>query len=292
MKKLLYILIAFSIACGSEENCIDSFDTEGNSSTAEDTTATASATTDTEEAAETNEFDYSSIVYDDLDLPVLDPNSSIKMLRPGFFHNEEIFDGAQKEVWYGLFVDKKKLHYVKKVNIAIEQVHDEIMDDKNEKTGWKISIKETDQCLALIAGIELKGYARATYPLEKEDKQLFPGDSLHIDLDDDLPTSNLYGTGIGNRVSEDFVEAFNYKLVYETKVDNELLSQILIAKNNFDDNFTQILYVGYLDDDELLDFIIDSSRHYNVMQPTLYLSSKAKKGKLVECVAMLTTTGC
>ncbi|GAB1596813.1 hypothetical protein [Lysobacter claricitrinus] len=59
-----------------------------------------------------------------------------------------------------------------------------------------------------------------------------------------------------------------------------------------DDAAPALLFAGDLDHDGHLDLILDSTDHYNVSQPTLYLSSGTDAGALVRQVALHRSTGC
>ena len=61
---------------------------------------------------------------------------------------------------------------------------------------------------------------------------------------------------------------------------------------NKEDNNARLIWVGDLDHDGKLDFIIDTSNHYNVTELRLYLSGQAAKGELLKLVATRKSTGC
>ena len=54
----------------------------------------------------------------------------------------------------------------------------------------------------------------------------------------------------------------------------------------------RILWAGDLDRDRRLDLLLDLSDHYNLAQPTLFLSADAPKGSIVIAVAKHRSTGC
>lgn len=54
----------------------------------------------------------------------------------------------------------------------------------------------------------------------------------------------------------------------------------------------RLLFAGDLDGDGLLDLIIDTSDHYNVSKPTLFMSSPAGDGHMLRAVAHLYSVGC
>lgn len=87
-----------------------------------------------------------------------------------------------------------------------------------------------------------------------------------------------------------FFDATQYRLyIKNLKTGNQ---QLLSAQSNFDDKMIEILFIGDFDGDNLPDFIIDNSRHYNSFAPTFYLSSYAIKNEMVKIVAIHDSVGC
>lgn len=64
------------------------------------------------------------------------------------------------------------------------------------------------------------------------------------------------------------------------------------AMSHSDDGMQQLLYAGDLDRDGKLDLIFDTSDHYNLSRPTLFLSSGALDGAPLRAVAHHEATGC
>ena len=59
-----------------------------------------------------------------------------------------------------------------------------------------------------------------------------------------------------------------------------------------DDAAPALLFAGDLDRDGELDLLFDTSHHYNLSRPTLFLSSQARAGELLREVAAHEATGC
>lgn len=53
-----------------------------------------------------------------------------------------------------------------------------------------------------------------------------------------------------------------------------------------------LIFVGDIDGDGILDLIIDTSRHYNATSPTIYLSRPADNGEVVKPIGGHTSVGC
>jgi hypothetical protein len=58
------------------------------------------------------------------------------------------------------------------------------------------------------------------------------------------------------------------------------------------DALPQLLFAGDLDRDGRLDLLIDTTDHYNVSKPTLFLSSAAYKGVFLRRVSEHVAVGC
>jgi hypothetical protein len=121
--------------------------------------------------------------------------------------------------------------------------------------------------------------------IEIAKNQLLPTDTISLKVGNSI--TNLIASGIYHKG-----HIANYKMLLQSTRNGSFLDQIIVAKRNFDDQMITIIWAGDLDGDNKVDLIIDTSRHYNVMIPTLYLSSKATNGTMVKCVAMHKSVGC
>ena len=235
---------------------------------------------------ENKEFNPKTIVYDTLVLPVVSQDIGIAIVGVGEFHGEEVPSNVETLNWYGLFQEDGK-SFLKKVNVKTKRVFDAIIDDEGEKTGCQISVENKENCIVLISGIKLNEGHIPSYSVEN--KPPIPGDTLTFNSP--IPTT-LYATGLKNKVSEEWHEIANLKLMISAQINGTIRTQNIIANGRFIDRIPTILWVGDLDGDEQLDFLIDTSNHYNVSSPSLFLSSKAAPGTLLKCVAEHETTGC
>lgn len=77
-------------------------------------------------------------------------------------------------------------------------------------------------------------------------------------------------------------------------LEGDKKSQVLHTLKSFEegDYLGSLYWVGDLDHDERPDFYFSLYIHDNAEYRNLFLSSEAKKGKLVKKIATFTTTGC
>lgn len=76
-----------------------------------------------------------------------------------------------------------------------------------------------------------------------------------------------------------FHDVENYKLYISTGTTPETL---FLEQESFEDTFIELLFAGDIDRDGKLDFIVSAPRNYEEHRVVLYLSSKAKAGRLVK----------
>ncbi|MEM7512736.1 MAG: hypothetical protein AAF388_17515, partial [Bacteroidota bacterium] len=69
-------------------------------------------------------------------------------------------------------------------------------------------------------------------------------------------------------------------------------TQAFLHIEQLEETRVEILWSGDIDRDGELDLLINTSHHYNLYLPTLYLSSRAEKGKLLRRMASFRATGC
>jgi hypothetical protein len=231
-------------------------------------------------------IDLDSIKYDTL----VFPNGLgfiSKILTTGIFHEDEVWEKASKEKWFGIFKNKNDT-YLAKTKILTKRVKG-IGDKENEKTGWQVETENSDTSILLIEGLKfLKGHKIQPVVLSKD--IVSPGDTLqfnHLGIE-----YRIFATGGKEMVDNQWLGIWNYKLYLTASRDGQSVIELLVAQPNFDDQMIKILFAGDIDGDGFLDLIIDTSRHYNSRIPTLYLSKPAVRGHLVKPVGRHETVGC
>ncbi|RDC66316.1 hypothetical protein [Adhaeribacter pallidiroseus] len=237
-----------------------------------------------------NKLDLNSVITDTL--TYLQPKEYLaKVLTEGAFHEDEVWENAENENWYGLFQGKNNF-YLQQTTVRTSRILDPVMDgDDGPKTGWKVTSTNQDTSLILITRLNfLKNRKVDPFKLPKED--ILPGEKLELNYKGH--SYQLYATGHKHKEASksDWYIVSDYKLFFLTFRNGKEVKQVLVQHAAFDDDMVNIIFAGDIDGDGLLDFIIDKSNHYNAVIPTLYLSRPAEKGKLVEEVGEHVSVGC
>lgn len=214
-----------------------------------------------------------------------------KVLTTGNFHSDEVWETADKEKWYGIFKNTEGF-YLQKTTVKTKRVHDEIVDEnENEKTGWEVTTANKDSNIILIEALPYLA-DRKIQSLALSKNFIYADESLTVSY---LGNQyRIFATGCKKKEQQD-PEAFevrNYKLYLTININGKKKTQLLAAQPDFDDKMIELLFAGDIDGDGILDFIIDTSRHYNMISPTIYLSKPADKGQIVKPLGSYVSVGC
>lgn len=217
-----------------------------------------------------------------------DTNFSWQILLTGQWHGDEIPEGAELKEWIGLFQKSTGEFYLAKTNVNIKTTVDPITDEEGQATGKIVSTSNEDSCFVLfetpntLAVGDVQHISRAWIDMA-------PGAEAHFGFGD-----HEYTLFAAEEIPS--LEEENQDHLYSLNLADggaRLLHSTVLASCHFlDDTFPRVLFAGDLDRDGRVDFIIDSSFHYNMFRPTVYLSSKAKSPQLLAPVAMCIATGC
>jgi hypothetical protein len=230
------------------------------------------------------------------------PRAGAYALQPfGAFHGEEVVarDGEQ---WLVLWRSADgELARLAPAKLRIVRIHDPIMDTEVQATGREVSIA-TAADHAEDAVMSLRGPALRTGPVvsaDVEDRSAGGLPAMRLRLGKRAYAIDTRCEPIPTPADRDASQAhlrcrielseggMRHTLVERLAVRGpggpELLDQ---------DATPQILFAGDLDRDGRLDLIFNTSDHYNVGQPTLFLSGAAGKGRLLRSVARFRSVGC
>jgi len=218
-------------------------------------------------------------------LAIAPSTSAADLLEITTYHNDEC-QAKTGQIWMALFPTKDGKFELKNTRVKITMVRDEINDEApSQKTAKKITIPEKAEPLILIRGI-------AGLPLRKlvtcaNNKKEHIDTNQKIDLK--LPKQNAVLRTTGGFSKEEKEFRTDYKIILES---GGIKQTIVHHKQISSDSAPSLLWAGDLDGDGKVDLILDATDHYNVRDLTLFLSGKAKPGKLVEKVANHVSTGC
>ena len=218
------------------------------------------------------------------------PLPKIEILFAGTFHGDEVKENIEELSWLGLFVDDDGGFLLTETKIVAQRVVDGLIDDaeNSEKTGWEIGTETGQHPTILVTGGD---FTEGKVETGQIPVAIYPGDSVQLDFKG--VHYLLYATGLNvidsaagvNHVSE-------YNLFVVRTHNGKSAHTSLVSHSSFDDAMTSILWSGDIDRDGYIDFVIDTSRHYNQRLPTLFLSKPAKKNQVVVPVAEHSSVGC
>jgi hypothetical protein len=220
-----------------------------------------------------------------------DEQLPMKIFTVGNFHEDEVWKTAENEKWIGLFEGQDGF-YLAATTIKTERIHDPVVDeDETEKTGWQVSVPNQDSALLLMQAIPIIK-ERKINAVHLVKNSFDPGDSMQFSYEGSA--YQLYATGVKekNGINPDALAVRQYKLYLTAMVKGKRITQLLVAQPAHQETIIKLLFVGDLDGDTIPDFIIDTSEHYNLQKPTLYLSSPAADDEIVKPVGAHSFVGC
>lgn len=222
---------------------------------------------------------------DDFSFPV-DSMLKVNILQLETFHNDEVDPNLEKKTWFGLFKNKDN-YTLSETKVSIKRANDPILDiNEDEKTGWEVSSSAKDTCVVLIE--KLPYLENRDIISVKLPESIYPEDNFKFSFNG----IEYVLSGIGEKKGSDWIEVSNYKLYLTSKVNRKQVTELLVAEKSFDDQMIKIIFAGDIDGDSKLDLIIDTSYHYNLSRPTIYLSKPAEKGKIIKPMGVFKYVGC
>jgi len=222
------------------------------------------------------------------------PAPASDLVQVSSYHGGEV-KAKSGLVWLGLFPTKTKSetkteknaqYKLRKTRVKITIVYDGINDEPGQKTGKKITIPDNEEPVFLVRGVDsLKPGPVETchYKLPPSTAEQLPcGTKLPLKLKNSKTYLHVKGSKKGDTIS-------NCTLTLESNGRKQVIYN---EKEVGDSGTPKLLWAGDLDGDGKLDLFMDTTNHYNISRPTLFLSGKAKRGKLVQEVAFIDCTGC
>ncbi len=214
------------------------------------------------------------------------------------YHGDEVPEGITGKTWTGLFRGPGG-YYLDATPVTTAKVYDAVLDESEQgpHTGIEVKARHKDTALLLISGVTYlrNGPVTAVQELSNNSQAFFtlqPGDSSRFSYAGSGYT--LIARGVKKQVEDQPGNEIitDYRLYLAGEKNGQRIEQLLTAQKNLDEAQPGIIFCGDLDGDGIPDFLIDTTDHYNVFQPTLYLSSQAAADKLLLRVAKHTSVGC
>lgn len=220
-----------------------------------------------------------------------DTQQTVSILLPESYHDGEFPAEYERKQWVGIFLGDRT-YLSEQTEVKFERVNDPIMDATEEdKTGWQISV-ENDQkmCLFLLSGLHLKNENIQHVEIKRD--QIFPGDTVKFTFNKTEYLLFASGKKQVDSLSEFYPIIENYSLFIQAKKGNSEITQLLFSNEYFDETMSYLMFVGDIDQDGIPDLLINTTHHYNVSNPSLFLSSPADENHLYNLVGWITSTGC
>lgn len=233
-------------------------------------------------------------------LPTLLLGTAFALQPPGAFHGDEPV-ARHGEQWLALRRDGREAALVG-ARLTVTPVFDAVLDSPGGASGRAVASDAGDeQIIAFLRGPGL----RSGRVLAAEVEEMVPaaGDApaWHVRLG-----GHAYRIATGCRAAgagRDADSAANDAIQCEVTLHHaDGRRQALARMGGYrdsasilrpgDDAAPALLFAGDLDRDGRLDLVFDTTDHYNVSRPTLFLSSTARDGELVGAAAQYQSVGC
>ncbi|WP_257387162.1 hypothetical protein [Tahibacter caeni] len=215
-----------------------------------------------------------------------------QLVLPGeAFHGDEV-PARDGETWLALAVTDGKAR-LQSVRLKVEAVADPLADDPGDRSARSVA----------APGVEALVFLRGIAALKPGDVDGFVTSAQTVSVERPL----RLGTGAAApQLAVQCAKTVGADDAPDTSICQVTLSdgartQVIHRTAGeraeadgrvFDDAVVTVTFAGDLDRDGRVDLVIDTSDHYNLDRPTLFLSGAAQPGALVGPVAQQALTGC
>ncbi|WP_051882236.1 hypothetical protein [Chryseobacterium soli] len=178
--------------------------------------------------------------------------------------------------WLDLY-QKNGKYYVGKADYTVARGYSECSGDSTR------IINSKNNTILLIGNSRLSMGEVKTVKIEKN--KIWPKEKLKFHFGNEEYTLRAEGKVLSSeKVQTDNGEELyqnvkNYKLYLSA---NNAPETLFLEEESFNDTFVELLFIGDIDRDGKPDFIFGANRDYEEERVILYLSSQAKKGKLIK----------
>ena len=210
-------------------------------------------------------------------------SAAVSLLLSGTFHRNEV-QARTGERWYGLFHVPSGFTW-RPVTITTRRVNDPVVDEDGEKTGVGVFVKGASP-VVLIKGLNGLEAKKVRGVLDRPEGLDLPRSEA---LELSMPEERVYRLRVADRRVSDGAPQKTSRLVLEAGSQKQVLYE---WPTGLLDQHCELIWAGDLDGDGKLDLFMALSHHYNVVEYTLFLSSKRSGSNLVHRVAVFETKGC
>lgn len=282
MRNLLFIFILLNLAaCNSTPDKATEHKTDHTH--VADTASQSTETTDSTTLPTDNELQHYAVDTTGL---TPEPKADFKILIEGRFHKQEVWEGAENKQWMGLVFEDSTFQ-LRPTSMQVKPFFDPVNDRGRKVMSGREVVGEFPNTLLLITGIgQLKSglVDTVSYP----NQVILPNTAINLKYKGKTYTLEASGDSIKDESSESY-SIRNYSWKISGTKHGRKISQVLATDEGFESAIYELLWIGDLDRDGIPDLLADLSNHYNASKVTLFLSSKADKGKLYKKVASFNT---
>ena len=217
---------------------------------------------------------------------------------PGSFHGDEPV-ATDGESWLGLRIDGDDAALVATI-VRVRPIEDVVLDDPPGQHSGREVTSVQGEAIAMY----LRGPRLHAGPIERAQTSADASQCVAS-----MPEYSLDFRGQRHRITAhcdpEAVARVDGQAQFVCRVvlDTPGRSQVLWATTGYfesgaatpslgDDASPTLLFAGDLDRDGKLDLILDTTDHYNVRRPTLFLSTQAAPGELLGIAAQFQSVGC
>lgn len=213
--------------------------------------------------------------------PAEEPAQNLKILLPKEYRDldkdNEVNELANN--WLDLH-QKNGKYYLEKADYTITKGYSECSGDSTK------IINSKNKTIILLGNSKLVTGEVKTVPIKKN--KIWPKEKLTFNFGNEEYTLRAEGKVL----SSEKVHTDNGEELYQNVKDYKLYlsagnspETLFLEEESFNDTFVELLFIGDIDRDGKPDFIFGANRDYEEERVILYLSSQAKKGKLIKKAA-------
>lgn len=233
-------------------------------------------------------------------LPPLLLGAAFSLQPPGEFHGDEPV-ARHGEHWLALRRNDQEAALVA-ARLTVTPVFDAVLDAPGDSSGRAVASDAGDeQVITFLRGPGLR--SGPVLAAEVEEMAAVVGDApawhLHLGGHAYRIATRCRVAGAGRDADSAAPDAIQCEVTLHHADGRQ---QTLVRMGGYrdtasilrpgDDATPALLFAGDLDRDGRLDLVFDTTDHYNVSRPTLFLSSAARDGELVGAAAQYQSVGC